>query len=374
MKSTARYIIIFLSLLVFGCSDNSDKLNRTEVISSKLVNSAGNLSASASAIESLQTEAIAYYQYPALTIILNPAGDVQKSIRELVKGGGVLVYDPNNGEGSDIGFYIAELTPDQINDSKYLKRLNLKAGMVSRNIKGHQTPNNSRLDFPDDSANYIPVKNVGLFDLVSQDEQAILGEGTVTAVIDTGIDASHPAFNSRVDYVYDATEETKTKLLKIRMLEGETVAEPALDLEKTDLPQDIKNAKIVLPKEAKGSDALYIGLIDEAKFFAQLSEADKVAKSYLDVNYNGEEDRYLVLAIERDGVFKAYVDTDSDLNFTDEVGVIEYNKTTQETRDEGMVNFRSRTNINKYPLLVTCLLYTSPSPRDATLSRMPSSA
>ena len=26
------------------------------------------------------------------------------------------------------------------------------------------------------------------------------------------------------------------------------------------------------------------------------------------------------------------------------------------------------------PLLVTCLLYTSPSPRDATLSRMPSSA
>ena len=27
-----------------------------------------------------------------------------------------------------------------------------------------------------------------------------------------------------------------------------------------------------------------------------------------------------------------------------------------------------------YPLLLCCLLYTSPSPRDATLSRMPSSA
>ena len=27
-----------------------------------------------------------------------------------------------------------------------------------------------------------------------------------------------------------------------------------------------------------------------------------------------------------------------------------------------------------YPLIKTCLLYTSPSPRDATLSRMPSSA
>ena len=29
---------------------------------------------------------------------------------------------------------------------------------------------------------------------------------------------------------------------------------------------------------------------------------------------------------------------------------------------------------NKNPLLLSCLLYTSPSPRDATLSRMPSSA
>ena len=27
-----------------------------------------------------------------------------------------------------------------------------------------------------------------------------------------------------------------------------------------------------------------------------------------------------------------------------------------------------------FTILVTCLLYTSPSPRDATLSRMPSSA
>ena len=29
---------------------------------------------------------------------------------------------------------------------------------------------------------------------------------------------------------------------------------------------------------------------------------------------------------------------------------------------------------NKFDLFITCLLYTSPSPRDATLSRMPSSA
>ena len=34
----------------------------------------------------------------------------------------------------------------------------------------------------------------------------------------------------------------------------------------------------------------------------------------------------------------------------------------------------SVTGPHPYPMIVSCLLYTSPSPRDATLSRMPSSA
>ena len=39
----------------------------------------------------------------------------------------------------------------------------------------------------------------------------------------------------------------------------------------------------------------------------------------------------------------------------------------------GNMSFISHTN-NKLSLMINCLLYTSPSPRDATLSRMPSSA
>ena len=42
------------------------------------------------------------------------------------------------------------------------------------------------------------------------------------------------------------------------------------------------------------------------------------------------------------------------------------------TKDDG--TFSISTDIQDGLLKVTCLLYTSPSPRDATLSRMPSSA
>ena len=38
------------------------------------------------------------------------------------------------------------------------------------------------------------------------------------------------------------------------------------------------------------------------------------------------------------------------------------------------VESESEPEQNKYVFAYTCLLYTSPSPRDATLSRMPSSA
>eukprot|EP00830_Metopus_es_P013295 TRINITY_DN320_c0_g3_i1.p1 TRINITY_DN320_c0_g3~~TRINITY_DN320_c0_g3_i1.p1 ORF type:complete len:291 (+),score=58.78 TRINITY_DN320_c0_g3_i1:11-883(+) len=38
------------------------------------------------------------------------------------------------------------------------------------------------------------------------------------------------------------------------------------------------------------------------------------------------------------------------------------------------IHWRIHATTNLYPLYINCLLYTSPSPRDATLSRMPSSA
>ena len=39
-----------------------------------------------------------------------------------------------------------------------------------------------------------------------------------------------------------------------------------------------------------------------------------------------------------------------------------------------IVDVREKALVLRFGEVVTCLLYTSPSPRDATLSRMPSSA
>ena len=48
-------------------------------------------------------------------------------------------------------------------------------------------------------------------------------------------------------------------------------------------------------------------------------------------------------------------------------------KSSRETR-EGAVEIRVDENHRSGAIIKLCLLYTSPSPRDATLSRMPSSA
>ena len=57
------------------------------------------------------------------------------------------------------------------------------------------------------------------------------------------------------------------------------------------------------------------------------------------------------------------------------IGLIEILKDVSLELEKGqMVGLIGRNGAGKTTLLRSCLLYTSPSPRDATLARMPSSA
>jgi hypothetical protein len=123
-------IPLSLSFIMTACSGKNDSNNsKSHLVPSKLV-AQDSVNSEVSVEEQLQTQLRKVNQHPTLTIVLMPKADNQKSIQKLVKGGAKLIYDPNNGLGSTIPFYIAELTPDQINDTAFLKGLNLKAASI----------------------------------------------------------------------------------------------------------------------------------------------------------------------------------------------------------------------------------------------------
>ena len=291
-------------------------------------------------IEKLQTEVVKLYNHPTITVILIPKADVQNSIKSLVKGGGKLIYDPNNGLGSSIPFYIAELTPDQINDGKFLGSLKLKAAQID-NPKAAITPIKTKISTDDiDVTNYIPKDSVKIEELLEGNETtASLGKGVTVAVIDTGIDASHPGFNGRVDYWYDATQETRTKLT---LSEVSAEGDITIDSKKFKLPKNMPQGKV------------YASIIKEKNFYAQLSEDSKEGRGYLDLNYNKSGDEFLMVAVDTEEGVKVYFDADADLAFnkSESVAKIDYNATTRKNRKEGMVTFPSRNNIISYPVLI----------------------
>ena len=211
----------------------------------------------------LQTELKQLFQVATYTVILSPKGDVQSSIETLLAGGAKLVYDPNNRSSGTIPFYIAELTPNQINDSKFLGSLKLQAASfdfgteMAQPLEGNPISEDETIPTATiDYTKYIPTNSVRLDQLGEHSE---LGENVTVAVIDTGVDASHPALKDRVVYWYDATEQTKTELTKL------SVSEDSVEINDGE-----KTTKILLPKALKGEEEIYTATIDESKLVAQL--------------------------------------------------------------------------------------------------------
>ena len=338
-----RYLLPVLigSLVLQSCGDSSksSRLN-TDLVPKDQAPAVREIKDDQQVIKSLQTEVVKLYNHPTLTLILIPKADVQDSIEALVKGGGKLIYDPNTGLGSSIPFYIAELTPEQINDSKFLGSLKLKAAQIDH-PKAAISPIKTKISTDDiDVTNYIPKDSVKINELLAPGESTEdLGKGITVAVIDTGIDASHPGFNGRVDYWYDATQETRTKLIE---KEVSAQGDISIDNQTFKLPKNIAKGKV------------YASVIKEKEFYAQLSTSSKEGRGYLDLNYNKKGDQYLMVAVETSEGIKVYFDSDADLSFnkSESVAKIDYNTTSRKNRNEGMITFPSRNNIISYPVLV----------------------
>lgn len=291
--------------------------------------------------DSLKTQLKKVHQSPTITLVMMPSNDFQTSVKELKAGGGKLVYDPNNGHGGTIPFYIAELTPEQINDTAFIKKLNLKAAKIDAEefaARPIETKFNAKsLDL----TSFIPTDSVKLDDLGDRQE---LGKGITVAVIDTGIDASHPAFGNRVDYWYDATEETKTPFKETVM----TNRSLRVDIEG-------EKVKVQLPKTISPKAQVYTALMSEKNFIGQLEQKDKYGKKYYDLNGNNQADSFLVVLAKTKNKTEIYFDTTGDMQFfgaDEKQPKIAYNDTTMKNRSEGMIDFPTRNNILSYPLLL----------------------
>ena len=105
---------------------------------------------------------------------------------------------------------------------------------------------------------------------------------TLVAVIDTGVDASHPVFQDRVIYWNDATQEGRIALEKLKVTDGKV---------------SYQSKMLKVPGRIAHNPAVYVGVFDETTMGVQVQDAIKTAGLQgLDFNRNqSTKDRFLVI-------------------------------------------------------------------------------
>jgi tripeptidyl-peptidase II len=240
---------------------------------------------------------------PALTVIL-AVKDAQKTAALITANKGTIDYDPNRGQGSSIPFIVADLPSEKLLDMKFMASLDLNGvnvespdhqGISVQDIATSPQANPSTLP----SQVYIPTSEVGVEKLRAIDAGKGLGENTIVAVLDTGVDASHPVFQDRVIFWNDATQEGRFALSSVKVDQGKIAGE-----------------KAALPDAIKGNAAVLVGVINEGILTTQLTDADQTkGVKGIDLNQNGDMDDVFKVIVGKDsasGEWIAYVNTSGD--------------------------------------------------------------
>jgi tripeptidyl-peptidase II len=220
--------------------------------------------------------------YPEQTLLIE-VKDARKAADLVKKAGGEVVYDPNLGIGHDIPFLVVNLPGEKIVDRKFIESLELKAGVASFpndcGCEQPELPEEGELNF--DSL-FVPIEDIKLPELRQRAHGGALGKGTLVAVIDTGIDASHPVFQKRVVFWSDATREGRISLEKVRVIEGKI---------------RYQDKDLTVPKRIAENKEVFVGVFDETAMGVQFRDAVKTAGNEgLDFNRNGSvKDSFLVM-------------------------------------------------------------------------------
>jgi tripeptidyl-peptidase II len=291
-------------LLLAACSSHHkiDATKETQVFANPPITppapSARKENVAAKIEESLRTFKL--FNYPEISLEL-VASDTAKVVRLVKAAGGRVLYDPNLGVGTQIPFVVATLPPAKLVDKDFVNSLGLtEAHVAAQGDSNSPVPIFRTTAAPDGTRDlYVPWADIKIPELRARKPGEGLGEGVKIAVIDTGVDASHPAMEDRVIYWADHTQQTRTPLEQAKLDNGKIVFD--------------KDFSITVPDGFDPAGPFYVGVIDEQSLAVQTSEADRDAKNVgLDINHNGSKDDVfpVVVGKEKGGnLWVAYVGT-----------------------------------------------------------------
>ncbi len=245
--------------------------------------------------------------YPEQTLLLI-VNDTAKTSYLVKAAGGKVVYDPNLEIGFQIPFLIVTLPTQKIIDAEFIASLGIRSATLSstENFKPvpiHREPAGATRDL------FVPTQEVNLAKLRARKPGEGLGENITVAVIDTGVDASHPGLKDRMVYWADHTQETRTALNQVKVEGDFVVVNPQV--------------KIPLPQGLDPTAPVYVALINEAAMAAQLEDAEKTASENtagLDLNKNKLTNDVFPTIVgkhKESGLQVAYINAKGDGKFTE---------------------------------------------------------
>ena len=289
------------------------------------------------------------YRYPDLTTLL-AVKDVNIVIQKITAAGGKIIYNPNRGNGTSIGFLVANLPASKILDDQFIASLDLRSlafddQRLSRIELQGSTPQKM------DSLS-VPFQEIGITELRSLYPQSARGKGVTVGIIDTGIDASHPAFQDRVIYWQDLTQEGDVGLKEVAMISPGIV-------------QISSNQYLKIPDILDSELTLYSGVISEKSLGVQVGDQSRTTstQSGLDLNQNGlfdDQFPFIVGAEKSSGKWVILVDVEKKGDLTKGVQaepILDFNEHRSLNPNEAklfsaFLTFPSTNKTIKYPIII----------------------
>lgn len=355
------FVVIVLFYFVLGCSQKKDgKVTIERYGPIHKLSTEGGQDVARQLSRELEKRKL--YKFSTVILMIFPES-VIKAKKMILDKGGKIIYDPNLGKNGSHKFLIVELAPELIDDLEFVTELSLfRATIFSNGLeepKHLDADNNKKLkkdevaisDFSKNNA-FVPIENIGLKELREKVKRNSSGEDIIVGIVDSGVDASHPAFGDRVIFWKDSAGRTKTSLVEVTPEDNDKKDEKIIKFPGKEDGEEER--QMLLPTSLCSGKKFYLGVMDEEK----INYISKRKSGFLDVNRDGSADEFLVLVVRGENdQLRGYFDIDGDLELSiKEVNhpLTDFNDYRQSPVPETfpMVDFNYRRGNLKYPFLL----------------------